>query len=189
MSIGAPTQGNSQHSNRGGECCELRGTKEQHDLGPSGNQEEVDGVILELEENYEVVEESISLNALSGSKGLNTIQLNRKSKRNKATILLDSGNTHNFLDLETAKKMGCVISEARAMRVTVADDNHIMRFSQITEAGRLLTKRKEWSSRLQNIKNHKECIWRLQQFYTTFQMCLPSPIHFLLEGIITTSFP
>ncbi|KAK6784165.1 hypothetical protein RDI58_017619 [Solanum bulbocastanum] len=51
----------------------LHGVEEQHDPRPSGIQEKVDGVIPELEESYEVVEDAISLNALSRSEGPNTI--------------------------------------------------------------------------------------------------------------------
>lgn len=75
--------------------------------------------------NEDSMDEAICLNALSGTEVPNTIILRGEAKRNKITILLDSGSTHSFLDLETAKKIGCTISNAVPMRVTVANGNHI----------------------------------------------------------------
>ncbi|KAF3624466.1 hypothetical protein FXO38_30251 [Capsicum annuum] len=39
----------------------------------------------------------------------NTIRLQGEAKKNKVTILLNSGSTHSFLDMDTAKKIGCNI--------------------------------------------------------------------------------
>lgn len=41
-------------------------------------------------------------------------------------ILVDSGSTHNFLDLNFVKKLGCKLEEVTAQAVTVADGNHIV---------------------------------------------------------------
>lgn len=70
--------------------------------------------------------EAISLNALSGVEMPITIRLRGEAKKNSLTILVDSGSTHSFLDLETAKKIGCPITRAVPMRVTIADGNHIL---------------------------------------------------------------
>lgn len=90
-------------------------------------QSEVDREVRELEEipAEEIMDEAISLNALSGTEVPNTIKLRGEAKNNKITILLDSGSTHSFLDLETARKIGCQILEAVPMRVTVANGNYI----------------------------------------------------------------
>ncbi|XP_060178154.1 uncharacterized protein LOC132608099 [Lycium barbarum] len=91
-----------------------------------------DGVIGEqVEEQMEIPEEeiiegTISLNALSGTEVPNTISLRGEAKKNKLTLLVDSGSTHSFLDMETAKKVGCHIKEASTMRVTVANGGHLM---------------------------------------------------------------
>nr|XP_016449252.1 PREDICTED: uncharacterized protein LOC107774272 [Nicotiana tabacum] len=89
--------------------------------------EGIEGDVKELEEmpGEEIMDEAISLNALSGTEVPNTIKLGGEAKRNKITILLDSGSTHSFLDLETARRIGCQIIEAVPMRVTVANGNHI----------------------------------------------------------------
>ncbi|OIT03430.1 hypothetical protein A4A49_57614, partial [Nicotiana attenuata] len=84
---------------------------------------------LEFTENsqeLELVEEAVSLNALSGTEVPNTITLNGTAKKKILTILLDSGSTHSFLDIETARQIGCVLKEARPMRVTVANGNQLM---------------------------------------------------------------
>nr|XP_009796424.1 PREDICTED: uncharacterized protein LOC104243009 [Nicotiana sylvestris]XP_016468831.1 PREDICTED: uncharacterized protein LOC107791307 [Nicotiana tabacum] len=56
----------------------------------------------------------------------NTIKLRGEAKKNSLTILLDSGSTHSFLDMEAARKIGCLIAEAVPMRVTVANGNYLM---------------------------------------------------------------
>lgn len=82
---------------------------------------------IEDSHELEMVEEAISLNALSGTEVPNTITLNGTSKKKLLTILLDSGSTHSFLDMETARQIGCIHKEARPMRVTVANENQLMR--------------------------------------------------------------
>lgn len=41
-------------------------------------------------------------------------------------ILVDSGSTHNFLDFELAKKIGCVIESVSPQTISVANGNHIV---------------------------------------------------------------
>lgn len=72
------------------------------------------------------MDEAISLNALSGTEVPNIIKLREKSKRNTMTIFIDSRSMHNFLYLETAGKMGCLIKKVAPMRVTVANGNHLI---------------------------------------------------------------
>lgn len=40
-------------------------------------------------------------------------------------ILIDTGSTHNFLDLEYARTMGCTLEPISQQSVTVADGNKI----------------------------------------------------------------
>ncbi|XP_070022199.1 uncharacterized protein [Nicotiana sylvestris] len=74
----------------------------------------------------EIVDKAISLNALSGTEVPNTIKLRGEAKKNSLIILLDSGSTHSFLDMEAAKKIGCLILEAVPMRVIVENGNYLM---------------------------------------------------------------
>ncbi|GJW21473.1 retrotransposable element Tf2 [Tanacetum coccineum] len=45
--------------------------------------------------------------------------------RQRIHILIDSGSTHNFLDVYMAKKLGCKITEIDPLQVSVADGNKI----------------------------------------------------------------
>lgn len=40
-------------------------------------------------------------------------------------ILIDSGSTHNFLDIGMAKKLGCKCLNIPSQAVTVVDGNHL----------------------------------------------------------------
>lgn len=41
-------------------------------------------------------------------------------------MLIDSGSTHNFLDLQVAKKLQCTLISIAEQVVTVADGNSIL---------------------------------------------------------------
>lgn len=84
---------------------------------------EVPGMEYSEDNHEKVIEEIVSLNALLGTEVPNTITLNGTSKKKMLTILLDSRSTHSFLDFETTRQIGCVLREARHMRVTVANGN------------------------------------------------------------------
>jgi len=68
--------------------------------------EEKDGVLEEeLPEEKANVREltpHISLDALEGTVGLNTLKVNRKIDKTIVCILIDSGSTHNFLNTTVA---------------------------------------------------------------------------------------
>jgi len=60
-------------------------------------------------EEEELVDKStpqISVNALSGVQGFQTMRVTGLHGKNPLHILLDSGSTHNFLDISMAKKIG-----------------------------------------------------------------------------------
>lgn len=40
-------------------------------------------------------------------------------------ILIDSGSTHNFLDIAMAKKIGCKIESIQSQTIAVADGNQL----------------------------------------------------------------
>lgn len=64
---------------------------------------------------------SISIHALFGSSNLQTLQLRGRIKKQDLPILVDSGSTHNFLDLTLAKRLGLKLIPIKAMNVAVAD--------------------------------------------------------------------
>lgn len=102
----------------------ISATTEHQEMKQNG---EIEGDTMnnDVETMEEPMDEAIYLNTLSGTEVPNTIILRGEAKRNIITILLDSRSTHSFLDLETAKKIGCTISDAVPMKVTVANKNHI----------------------------------------------------------------
>ncbi|XP_026399605.1 uncharacterized protein LOC113295486 [Papaver somniferum] len=79
-------------------------------------------VIQELEEEVE-----ISLHALSGNVSHNTIKIKVITKNKKAfTVLIDSDNTHSFIDPEMARLSGVLIEPTAALHVAVADGNKVL---------------------------------------------------------------
>jgi len=46
-------------------------------------------------------------------------------KKRPIHILIDSGNTHNFLDVQLATKMGCLLEEIPPLNVVVADGANV----------------------------------------------------------------
>ncbi|KAL5717940.1 hypothetical protein ACHQM5_010889 [Ranunculus cassubicifolius] len=68
---------------------------------------------------------AISLNALSGNVSYQTMLLKGKVKNRTLTMLVDTGSTHNFLDANTAKALGCSYSDTPAHQVVVAGGSHL----------------------------------------------------------------
>lgn len=60
----------------------------------------------------------LSLQALTGIPSYHTMQVTGLHDKTLLHILLDSGSTHNFLDLETAKSLGCKLEAISPMSVT-----------------------------------------------------------------------
>ena len=46
-------------------------------------------------------------------------------KKRPLHILIDSGSTHTFLDIDMAKKLGCKVEKIGPMRVDVANGNSL----------------------------------------------------------------
>lgn len=67
----------------------------------------------------------ISFNALTGMTSFQTLRVKGQSGKNPIHILVDSGSTHNFLDIHTAKKLGCKIQKMCPLPVCVADGNKL----------------------------------------------------------------
>ena len=77
----------------------------------------------EIQFNKEGTEEmAISIHALMGSNNPQTITLLGTVNRNTLMILVDSGSTHNFLDPNTAQKLGCHIQPTNPIKVVVAKE-------------------------------------------------------------------
>lgn len=60
----------------------------------------------------------LSLNAMTGVSSYQTMRVTGMHDKKLLQILLDSGSTHNFLDLDVAKKLGCKLERVTSMPVT-----------------------------------------------------------------------
>lgn len=74
----------------------------------------------------EEIEPCISVNALAWNQNFQTMSLKGLVVNNLVHILVDSGSTHNFLDLSFSKKLGLQLEEVSAQAVTIIDGNHIV---------------------------------------------------------------
>ena len=68
----------------------------------------------------------ISLNALSGIPTYNTMRIRGNVGKHLLHLLLDTGSTHNFLDIYTAKKLGCKLTKTCPLLVNVAGGNKLV---------------------------------------------------------------
>ncbi|GKD04357.1 putative mitochondrial protein, partial [Tanacetum coccineum] len=65
----------------------------------------------------------ILLNALTGMNTYRTMRIRGCVGENALHVLADSGSTHNFLDLQVAKKLGCRLRKICPLEVSVANGN------------------------------------------------------------------
>ncbi|GKB15562.1 putative nucleotidyltransferase, ribonuclease H [Tanacetum coccineum] len=78
------------------------------------------GVVNTMEEE-ELVRPQISLNAMTGVPSYQTMRVRGYVGKQLLHILVDSGSTHNFLDLSVARKMGCKMRKMCPLQVSVAN--------------------------------------------------------------------
>ncbi|WOH00327.1 hypothetical protein DCAR_0519686 [Daucus carota subsp. sativus] len=67
----------------------------------------------------------ISVSALTGSQTFSTMRVRGLVQNKPLHILIDSGSTHNFLDITMASKLKCEVSAITKQEITVADGNSI----------------------------------------------------------------
>ncbi|GJY42186.1 retrotransposon-related protein [Tanacetum coccineum] len=89
---------------------------------------EEEGLDWEDHEDLMGVEElpQISLNALNGASNFQTMRVTGKIGNHELHILVDCGSTHNFLDLEVSRKLGCQLKPTCPMAVTVGGGRHLL---------------------------------------------------------------
>ncbi|GKE29953.1 reverse transcriptase [Tanacetum coccineum] len=68
----------------------------------------------------------ITLNALSGLNSYQTMRIRGRIGKQEIHILIDCGSTHNFLDIHTAKKLGCRLVNTTPMQVLVANGQRML---------------------------------------------------------------
>ena len=64
---------------------------------------------------------TISLHALLGTEGCQTMRIIGKIKKQSLVFLIDSDSTHNFMDQSVAKRLRCPIRPITKVQVTVAN--------------------------------------------------------------------
>ena len=74
----------------------------------------------EMEFEGAEVTPQLSINAMNGSPGYNTMRVNGDLGKKIIHILLDSGSTHNFLDEQLAKKLGYKLELIPTQSVIIA---------------------------------------------------------------------
>jgi len=79
----------------------------------------------EQEPFMEEMEPQISMNAMCGNTGFQTMRINGHVGKKTIHILIDSGSTHNFLDVNSAKKLGCKLEPLAEQPVTIAGGNKL----------------------------------------------------------------
>nr|GEW16251.1 putative mitochondrial protein [Tanacetum cinerariifolium] len=68
----------------------------------------------------------ITLNALFGLNSYQPIRVRGRVGKQVVHILIDYGSTHNFLDIHSAKKLGCRLAKTTPMQVSVANGQRMM---------------------------------------------------------------
>ncbi len=71
-------------------------------------------------------EEGISVHALSGNKPQDTIKIRGEVKDNSLTVLIDTGSTHSFMDLQLAKTLKVSMVAASPLVVTVTNGQKVL---------------------------------------------------------------
>ncbi|GJS45876.1 reverse transcriptase [Tanacetum coccineum] len=71
-----------------------------------------------------------SLNALTGTNNFQTMRVIGTVGKHLVHILVDCGSTHNFLDKNMAKKLGCSIKPTGPLAVTLTDGNNLVTTSK-----------------------------------------------------------
>ncbi|PHT92728.1 hypothetical protein T459_00610 [Capsicum annuum] len=68
---------------------------------------------------------TISLQAYTGVTGYQTLRVTGYNEKRPLQVLIDTGNTHNFIDQEVAKKLGCKAEPITEQSVCVVDGRKV----------------------------------------------------------------
>ncbi|XP_009780569.1 uncharacterized protein [Nicotiana sylvestris] len=95
------------------------GTIEEEQV-TEGKEEEEEAIEVKVLENC-----AISLQALKGTMGYQTLRLRSFMEQQPLEIFIDCRSTHNFIDEYTSKRLGCKISKIKHQLVQVADGREV----------------------------------------------------------------
>ncbi|XP_015158625.1 uncharacterized protein [Solanum tuberosum] len=103
------------------ELCEEGDVTMEEDLEPDQFQDQ------EAIDNIANPEEcmTISLQAFTGVTGYQTIRVTGYHEKRPLQILIDTGSTHNFIDEEMARQLGCKASTIMEQSISVADGRKV----------------------------------------------------------------
>lgn len=82
-------------------------------------------VLLENSMGSNSIDPQISVHALTGIANFHTMRVTGYYQKKPLHVLIDSGSTHNFLDIEAAKRLGCKSNAFDSLRVVVADGTQL----------------------------------------------------------------
>ncbi|KAG8371220.1 hypothetical protein BUALT_Bualt13G0064900 [Buddleja alternifolia] len=100
---------------------EVSGDEDDEEL----NDESESEIGEEVFEDNTLSESHISMHAITGIHDFKTMRITGVLKGKPIHILIDTGSTHNFMDLEAAKTLGCKLEPITPFAVSVADGNKI----------------------------------------------------------------
>uniref|UniRef100_A0A2C9UNY7 Ty3 transposon capsid-like protein domain-containing protein n=1 Tax=Manihot esculenta TaxID=3983 RepID=A0A2C9UNY7_MANES len=96
-------------------------------------EESDDDMEMEIEEQDQTEVPAISLHAISGFEGPDTMRLRGKLANQFGTILVDSGSTHNFVSEKFARKAGIEPTTSKKIKVLVASGEELMSLGKCTQ--------------------------------------------------------
>ena len=76
---------------------------------------------MAVKKGTEDIESTISIHALLGTNGCQTMRVVGRIKKQTLVILIDFGRTHNFIDQAVVKKLRYPIKVITGVKVTVAN--------------------------------------------------------------------
>jgi hypothetical protein len=74
-----------------------------------------------IEEEQVTHNPHLSLNALEGVVGLNTLRVTGRVEKQPLFILVDTSSTNNFISNQVAERLHCRLTNIKALIVKVAD--------------------------------------------------------------------
>ncbi|KAF3654976.1 Tropinone reductase -like protein [Capsicum annuum] len=97
---------------------EVKEVEDGQDYAEDENHKEKDDAILPQMEQME-----ISIHALNGSLGFRTLRVTGYHAKRPLHILVDTGSSHNFIDPEVVKLLGCTIKTTAPQMVATTNGN------------------------------------------------------------------
>ncbi|OIT39306.1 hypothetical protein A4A49_36299 [Nicotiana attenuata] len=102
---------------------ELEEIEEGHYIGEEQELEIQDEGINLLESSQGIEQMEISIHALNGSLGYRTLKVTGYHARKALSILIDTGSSHNFIDPELVKHLGCKLQSTKPQLVAATNGN------------------------------------------------------------------